>query len=81
MKGLTVENLIEQVRAQRRLPAPAVCRAIRLAADVSQERLARELGVDRVTVARWERGTRRPRGRLLCRYVNLLETLQREAAL
>lgn len=71
-------DLIAEVRAHRRLPKPAEARAIRLAAGVAQTRLAGELGVNRVTLARWERGTRRPRGRLLERYVALLEALAAE---
>ena len=72
-------ELIGEVRAAHRLPSPAAARAIRLAAGVGQTRMARELGVNRVTVARWECGTRRPRGPLLQAYVDLLEDLQREA--
>ena len=75
-----MENLIDQVRVWRRLPAPAACRAIRLGAGVSQECLACEIGVHRVTVARWECGARKPRGRLLRRSVEVLEMLQRELA-
>ena len=68
--------LAEQVRAARRLPSPAVARAIRDAAGVSQQQLADELGVNRVTVARWELGERTPRGELRLRYTDLLDELQ-----
>jgi transcriptional regulator with XRE-family HTH domain len=68
--------LIEEVRAARKLPPPSMARAIRLAADVSQERIAAELGVHRVTIARWEMGTRRPRGQLRIAYADLLQQLQ-----
>jgi transcriptional regulator with XRE-family HTH domain len=54
-------------------------REIRKAAGVSQAQVAAELGVQRVTVARWETGLRKPSPRLLERYVELLEQL-REAA-
>jgi hypothetical protein len=40
--------------------------------------MANELGVHRVTVARWEAGLRRPRGRLLHAYATLLDALQQE---
>jgi len=36
------------------------------------------LGVDRVTVTRWETGTRVPRGDLRLRYIELLEELAAE---
>lgn len=72
-------GLVEQVKLTRRLPPAPVAKAIRAAAGVSQQQVADELGVDRVTVARWEGGQRRPRGALLSRYVDLLDAL-REAA-
>lgn len=52
----------------RQLPAPAVARAIRVAAHLTQEELAREIGVDRVTLARWEAGRRRPQSLMAERY-------------
>lgn len=70
--------LIEEVRSARRLPPRTLARAIRKAAGVSQTRLAAELGVNRVTVARWESGTRRPSRRLLHPYTELLEALRSE---
>lgn len=71
-------TLVEVVGKARRLPPPATARAIRRAAGVSQARLAVELGVHRVTVARWELGTRTPSGRHRLAYVELLEDLRRE---
>jgi transcriptional regulator with XRE-family HTH domain len=71
--------LIEQVRTARRLPPPALARAIRDAAGVSQQQIADELGVNRVSVARWELGERIPRGELRLRYVVLLEGLREVA--
>lgn len=74
--------LLEEVRQARRqahrLPPPHLAKAIREAAGVSQQRLADELGVHRVSVARWELGLRRPRGRLLVAYTDLLDALRRE---
>ena len=74
-----MSGLVEELRA-RRLPPLEQRRSIRRDAGVSQERLARELGVHRVTVARWELG-RDPRGRLRERYLDLLAALQAEVAL
>lgn len=70
------KTLLEEIRAVRHLPAPALARAIREAAGVSQERIAQELGVDRVTVTRWESGARRPRGAQAVAYARLLEQLK-----
>jgi transcriptional regulator with XRE-family HTH domain len=74
-----VSQLAQEVRRARRLPPPPLARAIRVAADVSQERMAGALGVHRVTLARWETGRRRPRGELLDAYVALLDELRQEA--
>jgi DNA-binding XRE family transcriptional regulator len=68
--------LATQVRMARRLPPPSIARAVRDAAGVSQAQLADELGVHRVTVARWELEERSPRGELRLRYATLLEELQ-----
>lgn len=59
----------------RQLPDPAAARAIRVEAHFTQREVAAELEVDRVTVARWEAGRRRPRGSLAERYGALLRTL------
>ena len=68
--------LASEVKEIRRLPAPSLARAIREAAGVSQARIASELGVTRVSVTRWEAGTRRPRGRHALAYSALLRDLQ-----
>lgn len=73
-------TLVEEVRASKALPEPKVARMIRTAARISQERLAEELGVHRMTVARWETGQRTPRGRTRVAYAALLHELQREIA-
>ena len=71
-------TLIEEVRLVRRLPPPGLARQIRIAAGVTQQRLADELGVDRSTILRWEFAKRRPSRRLARRYADLLTALQRE---
>lgn len=70
--------LVSELRRSR-LPAPSLARAIRVSAGVSQVRLAEELGVHRVTVARWEAGTWRPRGPIRERYMKLLHELEQVA--
>ncbi len=71
--------LIEEVRQARRFNAKHA-KLVREAAGVSQQRLADELGVDRVTVARWELGQRLPHGQLLIKYMTLLDGLRAEFA-
>ena len=74
-----VNNLVAEIRSARRLPSRALARAIRQACGISQARLAKELGVGRVTVTRWESGRRTPRGRLARAYADLLAALRDEA--
>ena len=75
-----MRQLVEEVRSSRSLPPPKIARAIRVEAHVTQARLARELNVHRLTVARWESGERRPRGILRVRYAELLHDLHLEVA-
>lgn len=72
-------NLIDEARARRELPSPALARAIREAAGVSQEAIARELNVTRMTICRWESGAFKPSGARLIAYSSLLRELQRIA--
>jgi DNA-binding transcriptional regulator YiaG len=78
LNGPVTTGLVDEVRAKRRFPPPAMARAIRMTAGVSQARIAEELNVDRATVTRWESGRRRPRGRLAVAYADLLAALQAE---
>lgn len=68
-------SLIDTVRTRSALPTPALRRAIRDAAGVSQGQIARELGVHRMTVCRWEAGTSTPRGDHLHAYAAILNGL------
>jgi transcriptional regulator with XRE-family HTH domain len=72
-------TLLDEVRA-RRLPSAKTRRAIRLAANVSQLRMASELGVHRTTFIRWENGKQEPRGPHRERYARLLADLQQVSA-
>lgn len=77
---MTQPSLVDEVRQARALPSPAIRRMIRIAAGVSQSRLGAELRVHRVTVARWESGTRTPRGSTRAAYADLLNQLRETAA-
>ena len=68
--------LAEHVTHARRLPERTVAKAIRESVGATQQQIADELGVCRVTVARWELGQRVPRGGLRCRYIDLLDELR-----
>jgi DNA-binding transcriptional regulator YiaG len=69
-------KLQEKLRARRALPPPEECRAIRERAGATQEDLADAIGTHRECVSRWERGVRRPRGRLLFDYLAVLNELR-----
>lgn len=75
--GSSVPSLSDEVKAHCLL-IPGWATAVRQASGVTQARIAEELGVTRMAVSRWESGQRRPRGRLLVAYVELLSRLQRE---
>jgi DNA-binding transcriptional regulator YiaG len=68
--------LLEEARAVRSLPSPLLAREIRRAAGISRQRMADEIGVHVVTVARWERGTRKPRGATRSAYARVLADLR-----
>ncbi len=70
-----MSGLADQVRAER-LPSRSLARAIRVDAGVSQRRMALELGVHPVTLARWELGVMRPRGARRLAYATLLSELR-----
>jgi DNA-binding transcriptional regulator YiaG len=74
-------DLIEELRLERSLPSPRAARLIREMVGVSQARMARELGVHRTSVTKWELGVRRPHGEQAVRYLDLLESLQAEVRL
>lgn len=74
------DTLIQTLRTRKALPTPAICRHIRISAGVSQELAAREVGVHRETISRWERGERRPSDQHLARYLTLLEELSKISA-
>ena len=80
---ITTGPIAAKLKASRRLPVPAMRKAIRIANGLSQGDIAQQLEemgykVDRVTVTRWEKGVRTPRGELLIAYVALLDELQAE---
>jgi DNA-binding transcriptional regulator YiaG len=68
-------------KAEAHLPPPAIRGEIRRTAGLTQRDVADALGVShRVVVARWEAGTRSPRGDLRARYATLLRDLIARAA-
>jgi transcriptional regulator with XRE-family HTH domain len=75
-----IEDAIERARRVRRLPSPRARRALRIGAGVSQEDIAADVGTDRASIARYELGTRTPRGEVLERYLAVLDRLAREVA-
>ncbi|MFI5895609.1 helix-turn-helix domain-containing protein [Actinoplanes sp. NPDC051513] len=69
-----VAELVDRLRANR-LPPPAERRAIRKRADVTLDDVAKALGVEKMTVSRWERGVRQPWPKNRAAYICLLQAL------
>ena len=72
-------DMLQAARAVH-LPSPEVCRSLRLASGLTEEQVGELVGADRATVARWELGTRTPRGQLRERYAAVLSELRRIVA-
>jgi DNA-binding transcriptional regulator YiaG len=73
-----VDELLQRSRDRRALPAPAVRRALREAARISQTDVAEVVGVSQRAVSSWETGDTTPRGAALGRYLDLLDRLRIE---
>jgi len=72
---LTLEELLA---LRRDLPSPASRRAIRVAARVSREVVAKQFDppLSRHTIRHYEHGTRNPSGKHLAQYVAILRMLK-----
>ena len=66
-----------KLKARRELPPPAARRALREAGGVSQQDVARAVGVTRQCISWWESGQRVPAGRNLAGYVRVLDEIRR----
>jgi DNA-binding transcriptional regulator YiaG len=75
--GRAMSSDVARLARVRRLAASGAARAIREEAGLSLTELAAGVQVDRVTVHRWERGSRRPTGPAALRYLDVLEELSR----
>ena len=71
-------TIITTSRTRRSLPDPAAAKAIRLAAHLTEKEIGTSVGVTAATVCRWERGTRKPRGRQRDAYAAVLSALGKE---
>lgn len=70
--------VLATVQRRRDLPTPAMCRALRVENGLTQATIADACKVTRVTVTRWENGTRSPCGSVRDRYLDVLDTLRRQ---
>ncbi len=75
MNRKVLVNALKKAEWLRALPSPEGRRLLRERAGLTQEELARVVGVKRPTVCRWESGARNPRGRTLRSYVEVLQRL------
>lgn len=74
---ITSAERLQRLRYQTR---SGDARRVREAALLSQEDLARSIGVDPTAVSRWERGVALPRGAAALRYAALLDRLSKAVA-
>ena len=74
-----LEHLLAQASIRRSLPEPPLRRVLRQRAGLSQQEIADSLGVNRVSVTRYENGQRTPRGQLGVDYAQLLDRLAEHA--
>ena len=70
-----LDAMLERKARIHRLPEPAIRRALREMAGLTQAELAAVLGVDRAAVSRYETGDRSPKAGIAERYVDALERL------
>lgn len=73
-------NVTERVNARIHvhlsLPEPAQRVALRKGGGLTQQELAKIVGVDRTAIAHWEAGRRTPDGKRLDNYLEALQALQ-----
>lgn len=69
---MKIHQLVERLK----LPSPALRRALRENAGLSQTLLAEQLGVSRAAVSRWETGDRTPREDNRIAYADALRELR-----
>lgn len=74
------ERVKARIHVHASLPEPAVRRALREAADLTQQELADAIGVDRTAIAHWEAGRRNPDGKRLDAYLEALGALREAVA-
>jgi DNA-binding XRE family transcriptional regulator len=76
--ALAIDEVLQRAANDRiELPSPPVRRAIRVAAGLPQEAVARAIEVSRATVTRYELGVREPRGDTRRRYAEALQRMRR----
>ncbi len=76
---VTEQSLRQRAAMKRGLPPPTLRRALRQAAGLTLEDVARLVGCTPQAVDHWEAGRREPSGRFLAGYVEALQ-LARELA-
>lgn len=76
MAVTVTEEIRSRLRIRSELPPPGERAELRQKGGLTQQELARIVGVSRAAVAQWESGARRPRGAFLDRYAEALRALR-----
>ena len=79
-KTTTIAELKQRADRRRALPTPIECRLLRLRARISQAEIAEIIGTLPSSVSRYETARRRPRGKILDKYLAVIESLSGEAS-
>ncbi len=74
MTSDAMADVLSKAQVRRRMPSPEARRLLRTRSGLTQDDLARALGVNRATVSRWEAG-RNPRATLAARYLELMDRI------
>jgi DNA-binding transcriptional regulator YiaG len=74
--AIDAKTIRAAVSANRRLPTPATCRALRQEAGLTLEQVASSIGVSRQCVANWEAGRARPTRDNLALYLEAIELIR-----
>lgn len=75
-----LNELLKRVDAIQRLPDPADRQRIRLAAGLTRDEMASQIGVTATAIYQWETGRADPGKATVRRYVDLLDRLRGTAA-
>jgi transcriptional regulator with XRE-family HTH domain len=73
-----LDEALDKARRRKSLPGPIERRLLRMRAGLTQQDLAKCLGITTAAVSRYESGSREPRMVILDKYLDVIERLANE---